>query len=52
MEDNFSETTKSAIKDFDKNHVIKNIILVGFDGAIRNIELGFEFDETYTEDLE
>lgn len=32
------------IKEFDEDHVIKQIILIGEDGHPRNIELG-EFEE-------
>jgi len=36
------ENLKLAINDFDKLHTIKQIILVGVDGGIRNIELEIE----------
>lgn len=32
----------SPIREFEKEHKIRNIILLGEDGAIRNIEIGEE----------
>ena len=33
------------IKDFDEKDLLKNIILVGRNGSIRNIEIGNEEEE-------
>ncbi len=39
------EDLKEAINDFDKIHTTKQIILIGVDGGIRNIELEVEDEE-------
>jgi len=49
MKDILSKEIKENIAQFDKDHILSNIILLGFGGEIRNIVVGFEFDETYTE---
>jgi len=49
MKDILSKEIKENIAQFDKDHILSNIILLGFGGEIRNIMVGFEFDETYTE---
>ena len=33
---------REIINDFDARHIIKQVILIGFDGGIRNIELEVE----------
>ena len=35
---------RQIINEFDQEHTIKQIIIVGFDGAIRNIELEAKLD--------
>ena len=39
------ENLKEIISEFDKTNITKQIILIGFNGAIRNIELE-ESDES------
>lgn len=35
---------RDVINGFEKDHVVKQIILIGFDGAVKNIELEEEDD--------
>lgn len=35
---------KDIINGFEKDHVVKQIILIGFDGAVKNIELEEEHE--------
>ena len=46
----FSKELTERIAEFDKKHVVKNVVLLGFDEEVMNIPIGFEFDETYTEE--
>jgi hypothetical protein len=41
---NNSDDIKESINQFDKDHIIKQVILIGTDGAVRNIELEVEDD--------
>ena len=36
------KTDLAPIREFEEEHIIRNIILLGEDGAIRNIEIGDE----------
>jgi hypothetical protein len=38
-------TIREMIKMFDETHLIKQIILIGNDGIVRNIELEFVGDD-------
>jgi len=33
---------RELINEFDREHTVKQIILIGIDGGIRNIELDFD----------
>ena len=39
------KTPKEAINEFDEEHIIKQVILIGVDGKVRNIEFEVEEDE-------
>jgi hypothetical protein len=35
---------RDIVNSFDKDHVVKQIILIGFDGKVKNIELEGEYE--------
>jgi len=36
---------KEAVTEFDKEHIVKQIILIGEDGKVKNIEFDNEVEE-------
>lgn len=40
-----TEEFAKAVRDFDKSHVIQDIVLLGMDGAIRRIVFNVEMED-------
>jgi len=36
---------REIINEFDREHIIKQVILIGEDGAVKNIELNNEIED-------
>lgn len=40
-----TESLREIVSKFDEEHIVKQIILIGMDGRIKNIEFNVEMNE-------